>query len=259
MSFDAVDVVFGDTEHVERGAGSHGSRSARIGGGAVVGGAAKVVDAGRRLAAQMLEAAPADVTYGDGRFTVAGTDRGVGLFEVAAFAARTGGRLAAHEDFVTAGDAHATGCHACEVTIDPEDGAVRLERHVIVADVGRAVNPLIVDGQMHGGAAQGVGQALFEHVVADPESGQPLTGSFMDYTIARADDLPCFEVELRPIAEVDNPLGVKGAGENAATGAPAAVMNAVWDALHAAGAAHVDMPVTPERIWRALGAARRAG
>src|SRR5262249_42260745 len=161
-------------------------------------------------------AAP-DVTYRDGRFTVRGTDHGVGLFEVAAFAERTGARLAAEADFVTTGDVHATGCHACEVTVDPEDGTVRLERHGIGAHLGRAINPLIVHGQMHGGAAQGIGQALLEHVRVDGASGQPLTGSFMDYAIARADDVPAMVVELREIAESDNPLGVKGAGENAAT------------------------------------------
>jgi carbon-monoxide dehydrogenase large subunit len=256
VPFEHVDVVFGDTDRVARGAGSHGSRSARVGGGAVVVGARKVVDEGREIAARLLEAAAPDVTYGGGRFTVAGTDRGVGLFEVAAAAERTGGRLAAEADFVTAGDVHATGCHACEVTVDPDDGTVRVERHVIVADVGRAINPLIVHGQMHGGAAQGIGQALLEHVVVDRASGQPLTGSFMDYAIARADDLPSLLVELREIAEADNPLGVKGAGENAATGAPAAVMNAVRDALYSAGVEGVDMPVTREQIWRALQRAR---
>jgi carbon-monoxide dehydrogenase large subunit len=142
------------------------------------------------------------------------------------------------------------------VTVDPDDGTVRVERHVIVADVGRAINPLIVHGQMHGGAAQGIGQALLEHVVVDRASGQPLTGSFMDYAIARADDLPSLLVELREIAEADNPLGVKGAGENATTGAPAAVMNAVRDALYSAGVEGVDMPVTREQIWRALQRAR---
>jgi carbon-monoxide dehydrogenase large subunit len=247
-----VDVVFGDTDRVARGAGSHGSRSARVGGGAVVGSAARLVEEGRAIAARLLEAAVPDVTYAGGRFTVAGTDRGVGLFEVAAAVEGTGARFAAETDFVTAGDVHATGCHACEVTIDPDDGVVRLERHVIVADVGRAINPLIVHGQMHGGAAQGIGQALLEHVVTDAASGQPLTGSLMDYAIARADDLPSFVVELAEVAEADNPLGVKGAGESAATGAPAAVVNAVRDALHAAGVRHVDMPVTREQVWRAL-------
>ena len=252
VPFECVDVVFGDTDRVARGAGSHGSRSARMGGGAVVVSARKMVEEGRALAARMLEAAAADVTYGSGRFTVAGTDRGVGLFEVAAFAEGTRGRLAAEADFSTDGDAHANGCHVCEVTIDPEDGSVRLERHVIVADVGRAINPLIVHGQMHGGAAQGVGQALMEHVVFEGQSGQPLSGSFMDYAIPRADDIPPLTVDLNEIAEPDNPLGVKGAGENATTGAPAAVMNAVRDALQSAGAEGVDMPATRDAVWKAL-------
>ena len=256
VPFDSIEVVFGDTDRVMRGAGSHGSRSARVGGGAVVASARKVVEEGRPLAARMLEAAAADVTYAAGRFTVAGTDRGVGLFEVAAFAEKTNGRLAAEADFATAGDVHANGWHACEVTVDPDDGTVRLERHAIVADVGRAINPLIVHGQMHGGAAQGVGQALMEHVVFEADSGQPLSASFMDYAIPRADDLPLLAVELNEVVEPDNPLGVKGAGENATTGAPAAVMNALRDALQSAGADGVDMPATREQVWRAL---RRAG
>ena len=258
VPFDCIEVVFGDTDRVIRGAGSHGSRSARVGGGAVVASARKVVEEGRHLAARMLEAAAADVTYAAGRFTVAGTDRGVGLFEVAAFAEQTNGRLAAEADFATAGDVHANGWHACEVTVDPDDGTVRLERHAIVADVGRAINPLIVHGQMHGGAAQGVGQALMEHVVFEADSGQPLSASFMDYAIPRADDLPLLAVELNEVAEPDNPLGVKGAGENATTGAPAAVMNALRDALQSAGAGGVDMPATREQVWRALRGARAA-
>jgi len=258
VPFDCIEVVFGDTDRVIRGAGSHGSRSARVGGGAVVASARKVVEEGRPLAARMLEAAAADVTYAAGRFTVAGTDRGVGLFEVAAFAEKTNGRLAAEADFATAGDVHANGWHACEVTVDPDDGTVRLERHAIVADVGRAINPLIVHGQMHGGAAQGVGQALMEHVVFEADSGQPVSASFMDYAIPRADDLPLLAVELNEVAEPDNPLGVKGAGENATTGAPAAVMNAVRDALQSAGAGGVDMPATREQVWRALRRSRAA-
>ena len=252
VPFDAVDVVFGDTEHVERGAGSHGSRSARMGGGAVVGSARKVIEVGRELAPNLLEAAAADIVYDAGRFNVVGTDRGADLFAIAAATSRQGGRLAAQTDFVTQGDAHASGCHVCEVSVDPEDGTVTLERHVIVADVGRAINPLIVHGQMHGGAAQGIGQALMEHVALDGETGQPLAASLMDYAIPRADDLPGTMVELDEVVESDNPLGVKGAGENATTGAPAAVMNALRDALRAAGADHVDMPATSHQVWRAL-------
>jgi carbon-monoxide dehydrogenase large subunit len=257
VPFDAVDVVFGDTDQVERGGGSHGSRSARMGGGAVVGSARKVVEGGREIAARLLEAAVADVVYEQGRFSVIGTDRGVGLFEVAAAASKAGDRLAAQTDFVTAGDAHANGCHVCEVSVDPDAGTLTLERHVIVADVGRAINPLVVDGQLHGGAAQGLGQALMEHVALDAASGQLLSGSLMDYAIPRADELPVPIVELHEIEEPDNPLGVKGAGENATTGAPAAVMNAIRDALWSAGVDGVDMPATAEQVWRALRAAPR--
>jgi carbon-monoxide dehydrogenase large subunit len=256
VPLDVVDVVFGDTDQVLRGAGSHGSRSARMGGGAVVGSSRKLIEIGRELAANLLEAAPADITYEAGRFTVVGTDRGVGLFEIARAAAGRGERLTAQTDFVTAGDAHASGCHVCEVTVDPEDGTLTLERHVIVADVGRAINPLVVHGQMHGGAAQGVGQALMESVLHDPDSGQLRSGSLMDYAIPRADDLPGMIVELDEVIEADNPLGVKGAGENATTGAPAAVMNAVRDALHGSGGDHVDMPATAHRVWRALHGSR---
>ena len=195
-----------------RGAGSHGLRSARVGGGAVVASARKVVEEGRPLAARMLEAAAADVTYAAGRFTVAGTDRGVGLFEVAAFAEKTNGRLAAEADFATAGDVHANGWHACEVTVDTDDGTVRLERHAIVADVGRAINPLIVHGQMHERRPQGVGQALMEHVVFEADSGQPVSASFMDYAIPRADDLPFFAVELNEVAEPRQPARREGGG-----------------------------------------------
>ena len=259
VPLDLVDVVFGDTDQVLRGAGSHGSRSARMGGGAVVGSSRKLVELGRELAAELLEAGAADITYDAGRFTVVGTDRGVGLFEIAVDASRRGERFLAQSDFVTAGDAHASGCHVCEVVVDPEDGTLTLERHVIVGDVGRAINPLVVHGQMHGGAAQGVGQALMEGVLHDPDSGQLRSGSLMDYAIPRADDLPPMLVELDESVEADNPLGVKGAGENATTGAPAAVMNAIRDALHAAGANHVDMPATAQQIWQALRAARKEG
>jgi carbon-monoxide dehydrogenase large subunit len=252
VPFDRVDLVFGDTDRVQRGAGSMASRSARLGGGAVVGGARKLVEVGRDVAAQMLEAAAVDLHYDAGRYRVAGTDRGVDLFAVAAFAAAAGQRLVGQADFVTAAEAHANGCHVAEVSLDPEVGTVRLERLSIVADVGRAINPLIVHGQLHGGAAQGVGQALWEEVAWDPQSGQPLSASFLTYTIARADDLPAFTVELNEIPEADNPLGVKGAGESATTGAPAAVMNAVRDALQAAGAGPVDMPATPARVYQAL-------
>jgi carbon-monoxide dehydrogenase large subunit len=252
LAIGAIEVVFGDTDKVRRGTGSHGSRSARMGGGAVVLGAEKMVERGKLLAADMLEAAHQDLRYENGGFQVVGTDRGASLAAVAAYAHEQGERLAGEIDFDTEGDVHANGCHIARVALDPDTGAVRLLQHVMVCDVGVAINPLIVDGQLHGGAAQGIGQALLEHVVYDPESGQTLSGSLMDYCLPRADDLPCFTTELVEIAEADNPLGVKGVGENATTGAPAAVINAIHDALYQAGGGEVQMPATPERVWRAL-------
>jgi len=252
VAFERVRVVFGDTDEVARGAGSHGSRSARIGGGAAVTGAREVVTRGRLLASELMEAAAADIEFAAGRFRVSGTDRSVTLFEVARFAVGRGEDLAAAADFVTPEEAHPSGCHACEVTVDPETGLVRLQRYVVVADVGRMINPLIVEGQMHGGAVQGIGQALLERIVYDAESGQTLTGSFMDYTVPRADDLPFITLAFDEVVEADNPLGVKGAGESATSGAPAAVMNAIRDALAPAGVTRLDMPATPERVWRAI-------
>ncbi len=252
LAYDDIEVVFGDTDVVKRGMGSYGSRSARMGGGAVVYGADKMVERGRELAADMLEAAAEDIQYESGHFRVAGTDRQTGLFDVAAYAKDKGERLSAEMDFETAGDVFANGCHAASVAIDPDTGSVKLLRHIMVCDVGRAINPMIVDGQLHGGAAQGIGQAMFENVVLDPDSGQTLSGSLLDYCLPRADDLPMFTTALVEIEEADNPLGVKGVGENATTGAPAAVMNAIQDALIRAGGAEVQMPATPEQVWRAL-------
>jgi carbon-monoxide dehydrogenase large subunit len=253
IGFDQVRVVFGDTDRVQRGAGSAGSRSARIGGGASVLAAREMVEKGRALAAEMMEAAIADIEFGDGAYRIAGTDRATTLFEVAARAEAEGQPLGADTVFDTEREAHANGCHIAEVEIDPELGRVSLKAHTVVADVGRLVNPMIVEGQMHGGAAQGIGQALLEEVVHDAASGQALSGSFMDYAMPRADDLPAMQVAFNEVLESDNPLGIKGAGESATTGAPAAIMNAVRDALGRAGAGDLDMPATPEAVWRALG------
>ena len=258
IEFERIRVVFGDTDRIARGAGSHGSRSARIGGAAAVGGAQKLVELGRELASEMLEASAGDIEYRRGRFVVAGTDRAVGLAALAGFAEARGGRLAGETDFTTERQTHANGCHVCEVSIDPEDGRVTIDRYGVVADVGRAINPMIVDGQIHGGAAQGIGQALMEEVIHDPASGQVLSGSYMDYTLPRADDLANFAVALNEQVETDNPLGVKGAGESATTGAPGALMNAIRDALGPA-AGHLDMPATPERVGARCGGAGTVG
>ena len=256
IDFDAVRFVNGDTVRVREGFGSHGSRSARIGGTACVMGADEMVERGRSLAGEMLEAASTDIGYDAGVFTVEGANRSVTLAEVAEFAADRGEALSGERLFVTERGSLGNGAAACEVEIDPETGAVAILRYVIVCDTGRTINPMLAEGQLHGGAAQGIGQAALEQIVHDPESGQTLTGSFMDYAIPRAGDLPALEVVLTEVAETDNPLGVKGIGEGATTGAPAALMGAVRDALSALGTTAIDMPVTPENIWRAVRGAR---
>jgi carbon-monoxide dehydrogenase large subunit len=252
IPFEAIRVDFGDTDGIAKGTGSHGSRSARMGGSAAIMGARAVIEKGLEIAAGHLEASVSDVDFANGHYTIAGTDRSVSLFDVAGLAEQSGDYLAAEATFQAKGDVQANGCHITEVSIDRDTGDLRIERHIMVADVGRAINPMIVDGQMHGGATQGLGQAVLEHVVYDRESGQQLSGSYMDFAIPRADDMPNFVVDLNEVVEADNPTGAKGAGENATTGAPAAVMNAIHDALGQVGAGPVDMPATAERIWRAL-------
>ena len=247
-----VRVVDGDTDLVAAGFGGHGSRCARIGGGAVVQGTRAVLERGRELAAELLEAAAADVEFAAGRFRIRGTDRQIGLFEVARAAETRGQPLAAAETFETMAPSYPSGCQLCEVEVDPATGRVRILRHVMVADPGRVLNPLIVTGQLHGGIAQGVGHALLEQATWDAASGQPLSGSFMDFVLPRADDLPNFTTAFNVVPAEDNPLGVKGIGEGPTTGSPPAVVNAVLDALSGRGITALDMPLTPERVWRAL-------
>jgi len=266
LGVDDVEVVFGDTGREPFGRGTYGSRSLSIGGAAIALATDKVVAKGRRIAAHLLEAAAEDVVFEAGRFQVAGTDRAVTLAQVALTAYVP--HNFPHEDLEPGLDeqasyfAHAAtfpnGCHVAEVEVDPETGAVRLLAYTAVDDVGEAINPLVVEGQVHGGVAQGIGEALLERAVHDPATGQLLSGSFLDYAMPRADDLVAFACLRSPTRCRTNPLGVKGAGELGSVAAPAAVMNAVLDALAPAGVATLDLPATPERVWRALAAARRA-
>ena len=259
---DTVRVAFGDTDQVQHGRGTFGSRSMSVGGAALVRTAEKIIDKGRKIAAYLLEAAEVDMEFAAGRFRVAGTDRSIDLATVA----RTSfvpGKLPPGMDMGLAeaaivappGATFPNGCHVCEVEIDPETGQVALLRYAVVDDVGRVVNPLLVHGQIHGGIAQGAGQALFENIVYDRESGQILSGSFMDYCMPRADDLPFFAVEGHEVLATTNPLGIKGAGEAGTVGAIPAVISAVADALQPLGIRHLDMPASPERVWRAIQAA----
>ncbi len=257
-----VRVIEGDTDKVSFGTGTGGSRSATLGASAVLAATDKVVEKGRAIAAHLLEAAAVDVEFLPGRYAVSGTDRSVGFSDVARAAFDPGTLPAGLEPglyeiatYNPADENFPNGCHVCEVEIDPETGVVRIVRYTVVDDVGVELNPLLLKGQIHGGIAQGAGQALMENLTYDPETGQLLTGSFLDYCMPRADDFCEFEVGSHPVPTTTNPLGVKGAGESGTVGALAAVMNAVNDALAPLGIRHLEMPATPERVWRAIRAA----
>jgi len=263
VPFETVRIVAGDTDRVAKGVGTFASRSMVRAGSAAVEASAAVLATGQTMAAHLLEAAAADIEYEDGAFRVVGTDRSVGLFDVARAAAAgklppaLGATLGAARMHENPAFAFANGCEVCELEVDPETGAVEIVALTVVDDSGRSVNPMIVHGQMHGAVAQGIGQALTERCVYDPASGQLLSGSFLDYAIPRADDLPAILVTSRDVPSPTNPLGVKGAGEGGTVGAPGAVIHAILDALAPLGVAHIDMPATPERVWRAIQDARR--
>jgi carbon-monoxide dehydrogenase large subunit len=210
---------------------------------------------GKDPAADLLELAAQDLEYGEGRYTIVGSDRAVTLFEVAAAmrddTAEEPGALTGAGEFTPGEPNFPNGCHVCEVEIDRDTGAVDIVNYVVVDDFGRVINPLLLAGQIHGGIAQGAGQALMEQAVYDA-SGQLLSASFMDYCMPRASDLPMLDTSWREILCRTNPLGMKGAGEAGTIGAPAAVINAVVDSLAEFGVTHIDMPATPERVWRAI-------
>jgi carbon-monoxide dehydrogenase large subunit len=252
-----IQVMWGDSDALDAGRGNGGSGAITVGGSAVLRASEKIVERGRRIAARMLEAAPEDVQYRDARFTVAGTDRGVSFAEVARTAYTRQVTPALEPGFTETAVftppavTFPNGCQVCEVEIDPDTGTVRIVRHTVVDDVGKMVNPLLVKGQIHGGVVQGLGQALFEDLVYDDE-GQVIAGSFMDYAMPRADDVPFFEVDSHEVPTAVNPLGAKGVGEAGTVGALPALVNAVNDALAPLGVRHLDMPMTPERVWRAI-------
>jgi carbon-monoxide dehydrogenase large subunit len=266
-----VRVRQGDSDDLAAGGGTGGSRSLLMGGLAIEGAGELLLGKLRGLAAGLLEADDGDLAFEDGGFTVRGTNRFVALGDLAAAAAAgqtpDGRPLPADlkaplEGFHHAGTPPKTypnGCHVCELTVDPATGLVRIDRYLVADDFGRVINPLLCAGQIHGGIAQGIGQALLEHTVYDPESGQLLTGSLMDYCLPRADDMPPLEISLIEDSPcTTNPFGIKGAGEAGAIGAPPAVINALLDALAPLGVEHIDMPATPERVWRAIRAAAAA-
>ncbi len=248
-----IEIVQGDSD-VAAGIGSMGSRSLYIGGSAMLTASDQVIDEGHKLAADALEAPAADIAYSAGRFTVAGTDLGIDLSALAAKQPER--RIAISTLQKVGGPSWPNGCHVCEVEIDPDTGATEIVRYTTVDDVGRVINPLIVAGQVHGGIAQAVGQALYEQVVYD-ETGQLLTGSFMDYALPRAEDLPNFDTHTDESSPCKiNPLGAKGVGELGTVGATPTVINAVLDALRPLGVTDIAMPATAERVWQAIRQAR---
>ncbi|MGH7390060.1 MAG: xanthine dehydrogenase family protein molybdopterin-binding subunit [Candidatus Rokuibacteriota bacterium] len=249
LDVEAIRIRLGDTDLVRFGGGTHSGRSMRMAGTVIALASDDLIAEGKRRAAQAMEAAESDMRYARGRFTVAGTDRGIGLFELP-------GALEVARDNEMHEPVFPNGCHVCEVEVDPETGAVRLVRYAAVDDVGRAINPLIVDGQTHGGIVMGLGQALCEACVLDGASGQTLTGSLMDYALPRAADVPSFATRLNEVPSPTNPLGVKAGGEGGTTPAPAVVASALAHALAPLGVAGVPMPATPYAIWQALRAAR---
>ena len=248
IPLERVRLVTGDTNRVEKGSGSHSTRTMRVGGHLLRQTADTIVAAARVRAAERLGAPEEELVFEEGRFGAPGRNESVGLLDL--------GPLRAVAEIETPLPAYPNGCHVAEVEIDPETGTVRVVRYTAVDDAGLIINPLLVNGQVHGGVTQGVGQALMECAAYDA-AGQRIAGSFMDYAVPRADDLPFFEVAHNAIATGTNLLGAKGGGEGGTTPAPAAVANAVVDALGADGPDHIDMPITPEKVWRALRAMRR--
>jgi carbon-monoxide dehydrogenase large subunit len=260
IPIEQVEIVHGDTAKIPYGMGTYGSRSLAVGGTAIVKAMDKVIAKGRKIAAHLLEAAEADVEFKDGKFTVAGTDRSKTLGDVALTAYVP--HNFPHDELEPGLDETAfydpknftfpSGAHIAEVEIDIETGQVAVVNFTASDDFGRIINPLIVAGQVHGGLAQGIGQALLEGCIYDKASGQLLTGSYNDYAMPRADDLPAFALSTNVTLCTHNPLGVKGCGEAGAIGAPAAITNALVDALKPLGVRHLDMPATPEKLWRII-------
>ncbi len=253
-----VEIVHGDSEAVAFGMGTYGSRSLAVGGSAIVKSVEKVLEKGAKIAAHKLEASEEDLEFANGQWTVKGTDKSIGFGDVALTA------YVPHDypqglepglDFSSFYDpanfTYPYGCHICVVEVDPDTGKVEIKRFVACDDVGNVINPMIVDGQIHGGLAQGIGQALLEGAIYD-ESGQLLNASYMDYAMPRADDFPMFETDRTVTPCPHNPLGVKGAGEAGCIGSTPAVVNAVMDALSPFGIKDLEMPLTPERVWRAM-------
>ena len=260
-----VRLVTGDTDRVQAGGGSASARSMRLGAWVMAQAADEIVEKGTRIAAAMLEVAEEDVEFARQRFRVTGTDRSVGLFEAAAAALGPGlppdlrGPLMGISDEVMSLPSFAYTCAVCEVEVDPETGFVEIVQYTSIDDCGRAVNPMLIHGQSHGGIAQGIGQVLWEECFYDRDTAQLLSGSLLDYAMPRADSLPLFQTEISEVPSTTNPLGMRGGSEGGITPGLAAVTNAIVDALAEFGIEHIELPATPERVWRAIRSSRNRG
>jgi carbon-monoxide dehydrogenase large subunit len=263
MPIDKVKLVQGDTDQVAIGRGTYASRSMMVGGSALRAAADEVIEKGKKWAAHFMEASPNDITFADGKFTIAGTDKEMPLMKVAAMSfipvgipAELGVGLTGAGAFSANVPSFPNGCHICEVELDPDTGTVDIDRYCVVDDIGTVINPLLAQGQIHGGVVQGVGQAILEDIIHD-ENGSFLTGSLMDYGVPRADNLPSINVDFSPVASKSNPLGVKGVGEGGTVASTPTVMNAILDALQSFGVADLPMPATPQRVWAAINDSQR--
>ncbi len=266
VDFERINVRYGDTDQLRQGGGTGGSRSLYMAGNAIVQASDEIVKRGKDIASHALEAAVADIEFSEGAFRIAGTDRHVRLLDLAR-AIREGTvnapkelmekGLTEEQVFTRAAPTFPNGCHICEVEIDAETGVVQVANYSVCDDFGKVINPMIVNGQVHGGIVQGLGQALLENGVYDNDSGQLLSGSFMDYAMPRADTMPSFNLKMNEVLCRTNPLGVKGCGEAGTVGALAAAINAVVDALQPYGVLHVDMPATQQRVWQIVGGGKK--
>jgi aerobic carbon-monoxide dehydrogenase large subunit len=256
---DKIHLAQADTDEVAIGRGTYASRSMMIGGSALRAAADEIIERGKRFAAHFMEADAADIAFADGTFTIAGTDRAMPILQVAQMSfipvglpSELGVGLQGAGAFSSDVPSFPNGCHICEVEIDPETGEVALDRYTVVDDCGTVINPLLAKGQIHGGVAQGAGQALLEEVIYDRDSGQLLTGSLMDYGIPRADTVPPIAIDFSPVPSTTNPLGAKGVGEGGTVASTPTVMNAILDALVPLGVTDLPMPATAERVWHAI-------
>jgi carbon-monoxide dehydrogenase large subunit len=264
VPFESIRYIQGDTAQVTMGRGTYAARSATVGGNALVRASEAIIEKGKPMAAMMMEADAADLEFKDGQYRVVGTDKAITIVDLAKAAyapmgpltEKFGVGLEAAGSYSASPPSHPNGSHVCELEVDPDTGEVTIDRYFVVDDLGRILNPMIVRGQIHGGVIQGIGQALIEHQIYDRNSGQLLTGSFMDYGMPRADMMPDVEATLEEVPCKTNPLGVKGIGESGTIGAPPTVINALIDALKPLGVNHIDMPATPARVWETIHRAR---